>query len=216
MIHIIVVDDHRLFRMAIRAALVHNHPDIQLIGEAENGPALFALPALTTANIVLLDINLPGMDGITVARLLRSRYPQIKILAISAENTSQTVKSMIEVGIDGFVSKQQGDLDELVQAIRSVANGIEYFGRDISAIIFEVFVAKKKNSAVPSEFTTREKEIIDLCRQGMLCKEIAGRLGIGVSTVNTHKKNIFLKLGINNTMEMVQYALKEGIIRIEH
>jgi DNA-binding CsgD family transcriptional regulator len=77
-------------------------------------------------------------------------------------------------------------------------------------------VAKKKTSVVSSDFTNREREIILLCRDGLMCKEIADRLGISINTVNNHKKNIFLKLGINNTMEMVQYAMKNGIIRIEN
>jgi len=123
---------------------------------------------------------------------------------------------MLEAGIDGFISKQRGDVNELARAIRTVYSGLEYFGRDISSIIFDVYVAKKKSSAVTSEFTAREREIILLCREGLMCKEIANRLGISINTVNNHKKNIFQKLGINNTMEMVQYALKKGIIRVEN
>jgi DNA-binding CsgD family transcriptional regulator len=93
---------------------------------------------------------------------------------------------------------------------------LEYFGRDISSIIFEVYVSKKKSTVVTEEFTDREREIILLCRDGLLCKEVADRLGIAINTVNNHKKNIFRKLGINTTLEMVQYALKNGIIRIEN
>ncbi|MCL2727823.1 MAG: response regulator transcription factor [Bacteroidales bacterium] len=208
-IKIIVVDDHRLFRMAIKGAL---GSDICVSGEADSGEALFALQALSIADLVLLDINLPGMSGIEVARCLRRDFPSIKILAISAENSAQTVKLMVEAGIDGFISKQSGDMDELSQAIRAVVSGLEYFGRDIASVIYEIYVLKKKGDTTISEFTEREKEIIHLCRDGMLCKEIASRLGISTNTVNTHKKNIFLKLGINTTMEMVQYAIKKGII----
>jgi len=166
--------------------------------------------------LVLLDVNLPDIWGVDVARRLRSDYPAVKILAVSAENTTETIHAMLEAGIDGFISKQRSDADELAQAIRTVMSGVEYFGRDISAIIFDVYVAKKKTSVVTGEFTNREREIILLCRDGLICKEIADRLGIAVNTVNNHKKNIFSKLGINNTMEMVQYALKHGIIRIEN
>jgi DNA-binding NarL/FixJ family response regulator len=162
-----------------------------------------------------LDINLPDIWGVEVARRLRRDYPAVKIIAVSAENTSATIQAMIEVGIDGFVGKQWSDIDELALAIRTVMDGTEYFGRDISAIMFDVYVAKKKSSVVTDEFTNREREIILLCRDGLICKEIAGRLGISVNTVNNHKKNIFQKLGINTTLEMVQYALKKGIIRIE-
>jgi DNA-binding NarL/FixJ family response regulator len=216
MIQVIVVDDHRLFRMGLKAAFKADCSDICIVGEADCGDALFRLPTIADANLVLLDINLPGMSGIEIARRLRSEYPAVKILAISAENTAATVKAMLEAGIDGFISKQHGDTHELAEAIRMVMSGLDYFGRDISSIIYDVFVTKKKSTAVTDEFTPREKEIITLCRDGLLCKEIAARLGISISTVNTHKERIFAKLGINNTMEMVQYALKNGIIRVEN
>jgi len=215
-IKIIVVDDHNLFRMMLKSTFNSDYPDICVAGEAESGEELFRILSSISADLVLLDINLPDVWGTEVARRLRRDYPNIKILAVSAENTSETIQAMIEAGIDGFVSKQRGDANELALAIRTVMSGLEYFGRDISAIIFDVYVAKKKTSVVSSDFTNREREIILLCRDGLMCKEIADRLGISINTVNNHKKNIFLKLGINNTMEMVQYALKNGIIRIEH
>jgi len=214
-INIIIVDDHRLFRMGLRNTIQLACPDISVAGEADSGEALFKLFALKTADLVLLDINLPGMSGAEVARRLRSDYPALKILAISAENDTDTVHAMIEAGIDGFISKQRSDADELAEAIRSVMNGEEYFGRDIASIIYEVYVSKKKTTTITTEFTERERDIILLCREGLLYKEIADRLGISAHTVNTHKKHIYQKLGINNTMEMVKYAMKQGIIRAD-
>jgi two-component system response regulator NreC len=215
-IKIIVVDDHNLFRMMLKSTFQADYPDICIVGEAENGGELFRVLSSTPADLVLLDINLPDIWGVEIARRLRGEYPAVKILAVSAENTSETIQAMLEAGIDGFISKQRGDANELALAIRTVMNGMEYFGRDISAIIFDVYVAKKKTSVISAEFTEREREIILLCRDGLMCKEIADRLGISFHTVNNHKKNIFQKLGINTTMEMVQYALKKGIIRIEN
>ena len=128
MIQVIVVDDHRLFRMQMKASLKYDYPDICICGDAESGDALFALPELASADLVLLDIHLPGgISGIEIARILRKEYPDIKILAISAENTAETVKSMLEAGINGFISKQQGDVDELAEAIRTINCGLEYF-----------------------------------------------------------------------------------------
>jgi len=215
-IQVIIVDDHRLFRMGAKAAIECGHTDICVSGDVPDGETLFDMPELATADLVLLDINLPGIGGVEITRRLRSEYPDVKILAISSENTAETIQAMLEAGIHGFISKQNGDFDELAQAIRTVTDGLDYFGRDIAAIIFDVFVTKKKTTVVTNEFTEREREIINLCRDGLICKEIAARLGICASTVHTHKKNIFQKLGINNTMEMVNYALKKGIIRIEN
>ena len=140
----------------------------------------------------------------------------MKILAISAENTAETVKAILEAGIHGFISKQNGEANELVNAVRSVMNGLDYFGHDIASIMFGVYVAKKKTTDTTPEFSEREREIISLCRDGLIAKEIAKRLNIKPSTVNTYKERIFHKLGINNSMEMVQYALKNGIIQVEN
>jgi DNA-binding NarL/FixJ family response regulator len=213
-IRVIVVDDHNLFRMMLKTALRAEHPDIVITGEADCGETLFAMLPATHVDVALLDINLPDMGGADIARRLRRDYPDIKILAVSGENASATIQSMLAAGIDGFVSKQKSDINELAEAIRAVMNGIEHFGRDIASIIFDVYVAKKKTSAVSDEFTDREREIIHLCRDGLLCKQIADQLGISVHTVNNHKRHIFQKLGINNTMEMVQYAIKTGIINV--
>ena len=215
-IRVILVDDHLLFRNGLKTTFRYDFPDIIVTGEAGSGAELFRVLATTSADLILLDINLPDIHGSEITRRLRSDYPAMKILAVSAEDTSETVKSMIEAGIDGYISKQRCDNDELSAAIHSVMSGVEYFGRDISAIIYDVFVSKTKTVVVSDDFSEREREIIYLCRDGLLCKEIADRLGISINTVNYHKKNIFQKLGINNTMEMVQYAMKKGIIRVEN
>ena len=215
-IKIIIVDDHNLFRILLKSAFLKECPDICVAGEAESGEQLFRILRSTAADLILLDINLPDAWGAEVAGRLRREYPDLKILAISGENASDTIQEMLNAGIDGFISKQRGDINELAYAIRAVMSGTEYFGRDISSIIFDVYVSKKKTSVVTGEFTGREREIILLCREGLISKEIADRLGISINTVNNHKKNIFQKLGINNTMEMVQYALKKGIIQIEN
>lgn len=215
MINAILVDDHALFRLGVKSAINSSHSDIHIIGEADSGNALFRLLETTTPDIILLDILLPDTTGVEIARRLREERPTLKILAISAENTSEVVQAMLDIGIEGFISKRQGGVDEIAEAIRTIMNGFEYFGSDISAIIYKIYVSKKRTAEVTPEFTEREKEIIQLCRDGLLGKEIAARLHISPRTVDNHKNNIFKKLGINSTLEMVQYALKNGIIRME-
>jgi len=213
MIRIIIVDDHKLTRMTLSLAFGSNFSDIEVVGEADSGEALFDMLPTTPADLILLDIMLPGMGGIETARRLRSEYPDIKILAISADSSSEKLEAILEVGIQGFVSKEYGDVNELAEAIRTVMNGMEYFGRDAASLIYDVYVAKKKTTKATPDFSPREREIITLCGEGLICKEIAARLQISPNTVITHKERIFRKLGINNTMEMVKYALKKGIIK---
>jgi len=215
MIDVIIVDDHELFRLGIRTAIENRHSDLRIIGEAETGAEFFALLNTVSADIVLLDIALPDISGIDIARRLKADYPEIKILAISAENTAPVVQAMFDAGIEGFISKRHGGVDTFAEAIRSIMQGCEYFGKDISEIIYRIYVSKKKTAEVSAEFTEQEKRIIELCREGLPGKLIADRLCISLRTVNNHKNHIFRKLGITNTMEMVQYAMRNGIIQME-
>ena len=215
MINAILVDDHALFRLGVKSSITNEHKDICVVGEADSGEALFNLLETVTPDIILLDIVLPDTTGVEIARKVRKEKPGIKILAISAENTSEIIHSMIDIGIEGFISKRQGSSGDIAEAIHTIMDGYEYFGSDISKIIYDVYVSRKNTTNTPPEFTEREKEIISLCRDGLLGKEIADRLNISPRTVDNHKNNIFKKLGINNTIEMVQYATKYGIIRIE-
>jgi DNA-binding NarL/FixJ family response regulator len=213
MIKIILVDDHQVFRMTLKVAL-SDCPDFSIVGDVGSGATLFTLLKNTPCDILLLDINLPDMNGIEIARRMRQEYPAVKILAISCENDNNTVHSMLDLGIEGFISKQTGSVTEIINAVQSIVDGAEYYGSDISKIIYQIYVAKKGKAEVTPEFTPREKEIIELCCEGLLVKEVANKLNISVNTVRNHKTNIFQKLNINNTIEMMQFALKHGIIRL--
>ena len=213
MTKIILIDDHQIFRMTLRIAL-SDCPDFIIVGEVDSGAALFAMLKTTPCDIVLLDINLPDMNGIEIARLMRTEYPDVKILAISCENDKETVHAMLDIGIEGFISKQAGSVNEIINAVHAIMDGSEYYGRDIAKLIYQIYVAKKGSTEITSEFTSREKEIIELSRDGLLVKEIATKLNVSTNTVRNHKTNIFQKLNINNTLEMVQYALKHKIISL--
>lgn len=210
MINVIIVDDHELFRLGVRNALVCKCDDIRVTGEAATGKELFALLQHSKPDIVLLDIILPDMSGVSVAKKVKIEHPEIKILALSAENSPAVIRRMLDAGIEGFISKRMGSMSVLADTVRSVMNGEKFYGKDICDIIYQLFTAKEDNTK--KTFTTQEKNIIELCRQGMTSKQIGEKLYISPRTVDNHKNNIFRKLGINNTMEMVQYALEKGII----
>ena len=214
MIHVIIVDDHSLIRLGIRSALTSSCSDICVMGEADNGESLFHLLETTKPDIILLDIFLPDTNGIEITRRLRKEYPEIKILIISGENTIGVIQELVKVGIDGFISKQLCTGEETAEAIRSIMSGMEYFGKDIASIIYNIYISKTHTQKGIIELTPREKEIIDLCSAGLQSKEIGSRINVSSRTVDTHKKNIFKKLGINSTLEMVQYALEYGIISL--
>jgi len=214
MINVILVDDHELFRLGVRTAIESRHPDIAIVGEAKSGAEFFSvLETVAAVDIVLLDIMLPDTNGIEIARHLKAEHPALKILAVSAENSSSTIEEMLNIGVEGFISKLNSNPDTLAEAIRSIMEGLEYFGKDISDIISRVYVATKKTTEISSEFSEQEKRVIECCHEGLSAKLIADRLGISIRTVDWHKSNIFRKLGINSTLEMVQFAVKNKIIR---
>ena len=159
-------------------------------------------------DVVLLDLMLPDGNGADVVQLLRNRGDDTPVLVISADNNKETILRLVELGINGFISKY-ADIPTLVNAILSVHNGLEYFGKDISEIIHAVSTAK-----APAEelFTDRELDIVRLCAKGKSVKQIAATLNISARTVETHKNNIFKKLGFNSTGELISWVFEHGIV----
>ena len=212
-IKVIIVDDHNLFRSSLGSVLEAENPDIAVVGKAKSGADFFALLPTVKADIVLLDIVMPDMSGVEVALRLKKEYPEMKILAVSGEDTMDKVKEMVDAGVEGFISKGQGNVDDIAEAIRDIMLGIDYFGRDISDIIRRVYVAKKKTTEITPEFTEYEQRVIKYCLEGLSAKMIAAELGVVPKTVNWHKQKIFDKLGINSTTELMSYMLKKGLFQ---
>lgn len=214
MIRVIILDDHAIFRLGLRTVLSQEYPDIEIVGEADCNNSLFCQLKTISADIILLDLLLPDVNGVEIARRLRREYPTLKILAISSESTTEMVLALLDVGIEGFISKRSVDGKEIGEAIHAIFEGYEYFGKDISKIIYSVFVSKRNSEVIP-EFNDTERQIIQMSRKGLRCKQIAGQLCLSPRTIDNYKSRIFGKLGIHSTLELVQYALKNGIIGME-
>ncbi|MGI5847254.1 MAG: response regulator [Candidatus Cryptobacteroides sp.] len=207
-IHVFIVEDHPLVRIGLQTALSRSQGKFVLAGVADCVETFWDRFPKTNPDLILLDIMLPDGSGIDIAKRLREEGNPVRILVLSAETDEDTVTRLLQIGIDGFVSKMV-PTQELFTAIEYVYHGAEFYGKDISKIIRDVRFAKRD---VPAEFTERENDIIELCIQGLSAKEIAKKLSISTSTVNTHKDNIFKKLGINSSVELVRWAFKYGII----
>ena len=208
-IKILLIEDQILTRMGISMAL-NGQAGCQIVAEAGDvAEAKQQLKRYRDIDLVLLDLMLPDGNGEEVVRLLRNRGDQTPVLVISADNNKETILRLTELGVNGFISKY-ADIPTLSDAIHSVCNGIEYFGRDISEIIHDVSTAK---GAGEGFFTGRELEIVQCCAKGLSVKRIAEELHISVRTVETHKNNIFKKLGFNSTGELVSWVFEHGILR---
>ena len=209
-INIMIVEDLTLTRMGIRTALRNSQLDCKIV--AETGSMSEALEMLKQHNdihLLLLDLMLPDGNGAEIVQFLKAQDSPCHILVISAETNQDVIIQLVEMGIDGFVSKFT-DEQTLETAIHSVCDGIEFFGQDITEIIHAVSVSKAPDNEV---FTSRELDIIRLCAKGYNVKRIAEELFISKRTVETHKNNIFKKLGFNSTSELINYVFENGIVR---
>lgn len=208
-IRLMLVDDHPLMLLGI-SSMLDGKADIQVVGTASNGQEALTKARELNPDVMMLDIVMPGMDGVELARQMRAELPDVRLLVLSSDTSLATLEPLLGIGIDGFLPKSS-ESAVMLEAVRSVAAGYEYFGTDIARLIERISLAKKASESL---FTPRELDVIRLSAQGLQYKEIAGRLGIKYLTVVTIKNNIFRKLGINNTVELVVYALKKGLISL--
>ena len=206
---IAILDDHELIRVGIASTLQSTSHTITI--SVPTAAQLFeALEAGTPCDLVLLDILMPDSNGVDVAERLRREYPDIKIIVLSIDNREFTLMQLLKIGMDGFVSKSS-PLSDIPLAIDSVANGVPFYGRDIAILIRDITDAKLNNKNIAS-LSKREIEIIKACCDGLMGKEIAEKFHISLRAVNSHKTNIFNKLGLNSSVEMVRFAIEHGII----
>ena len=204
-----ILDDHELIRVGVIGVL-HDTPHSITISVACAEDLFAALEQGTPYDLLLLDILMPGTNGFEVAKRMRTEYPEIKIIVLSVDTKEYVITRLMKIGIDGFISKN-GPLEEVRLAIESVVEGVPFYGRDLAVLVRDIVDAQlnKKSSAL---LTKRELEIIEACCAGLLGKEIADKFHISLRAVNSHKTNIFNKLGISSSVEMVRFALEHGII----
>ncbi len=212
-IKILLVDDHKIVRDGIKV-LLQDATDIEVVGEAENGK--HALEKLTefTPDLMIIDINMPVMNGIECSREVVKKYPSVKILALTMLNEQEHIKNMIAVGAGGYVLKTSG-LEELVKAIKTVSSGKNYFSDEVKNIIMMNMVKKKTHvSKISGEripLTSRERDVLEYIVKEFTNQEIAEKLFISVRTVDAHRRNLLEKTGSRNTAGLVKYAIENNL-----
>jgi len=216
-INIILVDDHQLVRDGIKSLLSDNS-NIKIIGEAQSAYEFFDLLKINIPDIVLLDIALPTMSGIEIAKILTTEFPQVKKIMLSMYTSEDFIFNSLKAGINGYLPKNT-TREELLKAIYEVHNGNEYFSKNISDTILKSYVksAKYGNNITDdklSNLTNREQEILLYVVEGMNNKSIADKLNISIRTVETHKTSIMRKLNLNSTVDLVKFAIKHNIIEL--
>ncbi len=219
-IKIIVVDDHPVVRDGIFATLI-NSSQIEIVGEASNGADFFNLleKQKIKADLVLLDLSLPKISGVEITKIIKDKYPKMKVLIFSSYSDEDSIFSSLEAGADGYLPKES-IRGELLEAILKVYDGEEFLSPSIPNSIILKFVHKIKDGegfqekGSISSLSKREIEILRHIAEGFHYKDIGEKLFISSRTVESHKNNIMKKLGAANTIELVKFAIKTRLIEL--
>lgn len=211
MIRVLLLDDHMPLRAGTRALLAAA-PDIEVVAEAAGGREALALAAQLQPDVVLLDIKLPDISGVEVARTLRQDFPEIKVLVLTAYNYEQYVRTLFAIGVEGYLLKSDPGL-ELIAAVRAVMRGEQALSAEITAQLAQRTV-RSGVAAIP-RLSEREREVLTMVGRGARNKEIAQQLNIKVSTVDTYLSNTMAKLGVHSRSEALQEAIRQGIIVLD-
>jgi len=212
-IKVLIADDHKLLRELL-ADFLTNSTDIVVVAQAENGQQVLEKVRLSKPDVVLMDIEMPRMNGIDTTQALLKEFPEIKTIALSMHDEKAYIKSMFEAGAWGYLLKNCA-YDQLVGAINQVYNGKKYLDTDVSAVIIQDYLEHFSWGTVKNpELTERESEVLQLLAEGKTIREISEALFISIKTVGTHKQNIFDKLGFENIAQLIKFALKRGIVSL--
>jgi DNA-binding NarL/FixJ family response regulator len=212
-IKVLVADDHPVVRKGLQTCLARE-PGIKVVGEAANGDEALSKIRELLPHVVLMDISMPGMNGLAVTEQLRKEAPNVKVLIISVHKNKDAIFRVIQAGAHGYVSKEAPP-EELIRAIEAVYDGQAHFSEDIARAALAEFVRNGGKKEPFAQLTSREREVLVLIAEGQSNKEIADKLRIGVRTIETHRERIMRRLNIHSVAGLTKYAIANGMITLE-
>jgi DNA-binding NarL/FixJ family response regulator len=210
-VRILLAEDHKIVREGLRAIL-EKEDGFVVVGEAADGREAIRLAHATKPDIVVMDISMPGLNGIDATKRILAEDPRTKVIGLSMNSDRRYVLEMLGAGAAAYLVKNAA-ADELVRAIHAVCDGQTYLSPQVSAAVVDAVVRRPATSAGlgMGVLSTREREVLQLLAEGLTSKDIADKLTIAVSTVETHRKQIMSKLNIRSVAELTKYAVREGI-----
>jgi DNA-binding NarL/FixJ family response regulator len=211
---ILIADDHEIFLDSL-SMLIATFPDVEIVGNCKNGVEVLNFLQNQTIDLLVTDYKMPIMSGIELTLQLRQKYPQIKVLMLSVSEEAEMIREAFQAGVWGYMMKKSGKA-ELQKAIETIKNGQRYFSE---SVVFELMrlgltdnIPQNEIQQEFNQLTEREIEIIKLITNELSSQEIAEKLFIAPKTVETHRHNILKKLGLKNTVGLIKYALKNGLV----
>jgi DNA-binding NarL/FixJ family response regulator len=212
---IVLADDHLVVRRGMKS-LLEAESDFELVGETGDGLEAVQLAERQKPDVLVLDLMMPGLNGIEVTRQVRKRSPHTQIIILSMHGNDEYVLEALRNGANGYVLKDAG-ATELVQAVRAVSGGERFLSPVLAERAIDAYVRHTEETTLDryETLTDREREVLHLAAEGLTNVEIAARLSLSPRTVENHRANMMRKLGITNQTELVRYAIKRGIVSLE-
>src|SRR5450432_2731719 len=207
MIRVFIVDDHPVVIEGIHS-LLQNEKDMVWVGQAMNAQSCLGFFVNKTADIVLMDISMPGMDGVELCSVMKEKYPGVFILGLSTFNQGLYIKKMVENGASGYILKNTSK-EELIMAIHAVCDGAIFFNGEVGQALQEYQKSSKTELQVLS---SREKQILGLIAEGYTNIQIAEKIFLSQFTVDSHRKNLLAKLNVKNTASLIRLAVEQKLI----
>ena len=215
-IRVLLADDHALFRDGVRALLEHE-PDIEVVGEVEDGRAAIEQALALRPDIVLMDITMPHIDGIEATRQIVAQAPHVRVLVLTMHDNEDVFFRSLSAGASGYVLKRSGGL-ELMGAIRSTHAGQSYLSPFLARALMSDYLERSDRAPdepAPKRLSAREQEILKLIAEGHSSREIAEMLDLSVKTVHNHRTRLMTKLDIHRSADLVRYAIRLGVVEVD-
>lgn len=210
-LRILLADDHQMFREALHILLERN-PDFEIVGETGNGNEVLPLTGKTSPNIVCLDIDMPGLNGIEITRQITATHPLVKVIALSVFSDRGYIADMLNAGASAYVTKAAAGV-ELLRAIDAVSRNRSYLCPDATDAVKEAMTARgERKELAGTKLGAREIEVLKLVATGLTSAQIAERLEIALSTVEVHRRNIMRKLDLDSAIGLTRYAIRTGLV----
>jgi two-component system response regulator NreC len=214
-IRVLLAEDHNVVREGLRL-LLNAQPDITVVGEATNGSQAVTLARETCPDVVVLDISMPELDGLQATRLIRADCPHVQVLILTMHESDSYFFRAVEAGASGYLLKRAAS-EDLINAVRAVAHGEAFFYPSLARKLLDGYLqhGQARPPAGPTEYeelSEREREVMFLLVRGLTNQEIAEKLVVSGSTVQTHRSHILQKLGLETTVDLVRYAIRHGLI----
>jgi len=216
-IRVLLVDDHAMFREGVRS-LLEGEPDLEVVGEVEDGRAAVQTALTLAPDVVLMDITMPQLDGVEATRQIRSQNDAIKVLVLTMHDNEDVFFRSISAGASGYVLKRSGGL-ELMSAIRSTHEGNSYLSPLLAKALMSDYLQRGERTqdgpAQGRRLSAREQEILKLIAEGNSSREIAEMLDLSVKTVHNHRTRLMTKLDIHRNTDLVKYAIRLGMVQVD-